>query len=76
MMEKEKIPKAIVIKKMGVKYRIREGRGFSKEELKEVGLTVDKARKIGLYVDERRSSKHEENVNLLKKFLETIKAKG
>ncbi|MEM5821111.1 MAG: ribosomal protein L13e [Candidatus Aenigmatarchaeota archaeon] len=63
------IPKAYVISKG----RKREARGFSKEELKAVNLSIAEARKLGLYVDERRKSAYEENVKALKDFLEKIK---
>ncbi|RJX16387.1 50S ribosomal protein L13e [Candidatus Bathyarchaeota archaeon] len=72
-MGKLETPKALVFKKAGVTYKIRVGRGFSKEELKEVGLSVKDARKLGLYVDERRSSKHEENIQMLKEWLKKLK---
>lgn len=49
--------------------RTRKGRGFSLGELKEAGLTVEKARAMGLYVDKRRKSIHKENVELLKRLL-------
>ncbi len=48
----------------------RIGRGFSIGELKAAGITLDMARRLGIYVDKRRKSIHEENVEALKKILE------
>ncbi|MEM2849033.1 MAG: ribosomal protein L13e [Candidatus Bathyarchaeia archaeon] len=62
-----KIPKA--------GYGFREGRGFSMGELKEAGLSVGKARMMGLYVDTRRRSIRKDNVEALKRFLKTLEAK-
>ncbi len=59
-----KIPKA--------GYGFREGRGFSIGELKEAGLSVNKARMLGLYVDTRRRSTRKDNVEALKRFLRAI----
>lgn len=53
----------------------RRGRGFSKEELKEAGLTVGNARDLGLYVDERRRTKHKENLSFLAKYLKSTNPK-
>jgi len=68
------VPKPIVQaplhKELPIKLRF--GRGFSIPELKTVGLDVKKARKLGLRVDERRDSCHEENVRALKEFLAKI----
>ncbi len=50
----------------------REGRGFSLGEIKAVNLTPDKARKLGLRVDKRRKSVHQENIDALKKYLEEM----
>ncbi|MQL56378.1 50S ribosomal protein L13e [Acidianus ambivalens] len=50
----------------------REGRGFSLGELKAVNLTPEKARKLGLRVDKRRKSVHQENVDALKKYLDEL----
>jgi|YelNatPaOPRAMG01_1025707.scaffolds.fasta_scaffold01017_4 large subunit ribosomal protein L13e len=69
------IPKPIVkIPKAG--YGFREGRGFSIGELKEAGLSVGKARALGLYVDVRRRSVRKENVEALKKFLKEVEGKA
>lgn len=49
--------------------RWRVGRGFSVGEIKQVGLTVEQARLLGIYVDERRKSVHEVNVKALREWL-------
>ena len=59
----------IVRRKIGVTYKARVGRGFSKAELKEVRLSICEARRLGLRVDERRNTKHEENVKKLEETL-------
>jgi len=47
----------------------RFGRGFSRDELKEAGSNAKEAHRLGLLVDLRRKTKHEENVEALKTFL-------
>jgi large subunit ribosomal protein L13e len=46
----------------------RRGRGFSIEETIQSGLTVDDARKMGLFVDIRRKTTYPENVEALKQY--------
>jgi len=53
--------------------RIREGKGFSLTELEEVELSASKARSMGVPVDTRRGTSHEENVETLKEFLQDAK---
>ncbi|MGC9118575.1 MAG: ribosomal protein L13e [Thermoproteus sp.] len=49
--------------------RWKVGRGFSVGEVEQAGLTVEQARLLGLYVDTRRKSIHEVNVQALKEWL-------
>ncbi len=50
--------------------KLREGKGFSIEELKAVDLTLGKAKSMGIPVDTRRKSGYDDNVEVLKEFLE------
>lgn len=59
----------VVISK-GVK---RLGRGFSKGELKAVGLSERDAKKLGIAFDKRRKSTREENIKILKDFLSKVR---
>jgi large subunit ribosomal protein L13e len=49
---------------------LRTGRGFSRKEISEAGLTVHQARTIGLVVDLRRSTQYSENVEKIKQYIE------
>ena len=74
-------PVAIVKKPRLVKHGpvdpgTRPGRGFSLGELREAGLTPEKARKLGIYVDKRRKTVHEWNVKALKDYVERLRALG
>ncbi len=47
----------------------RQGRGFSMKELKAAKITYDYARRLGISVDLRRSTKHDFNLNTLERLL-------
>jgi len=69
-----KVPEPIVkipLKKgeYGKETKKRKGRGFSIGELKAAGLTEYEARKIGIYVDKRRKTVYEDNINVLKEWI-------
>jgi DNA polymerase/3'-5' exonuclease PolX len=53
----------------------RAGRGFSREELREVGLSFTEALKLHIPIDTRRSTKHEENVKNLRAHVGELKPK-
>ena len=53
----------------------RSGRGFTKGEVSKAGLTTADARKIGLPVDLRRETVHDENVAAVKAYAAKEKAK-
>lgn len=52
--------------------RPRRGRGFSKEETYQAGLTIEDARKMGLIVDLRRKTVYPENVEALKQYMKDL----
>lgn len=51
----------------------RQGKGFSSEELKKVGLSSGQAVRLHIPVDPRRKTVHEENVEAVKAFLDQKK---
>ncbi len=57
---------ATVVKRLG---ETRKGRGFSRDELRAVGLDFSRALKLQLPIDTRRKTKHDQNVKSLKQFL-------
>ncbi len=54
----------------------RKGRGFSRDEIGKAGLDAAEAAKLGLPVDCRRKTAHDENVAAVKAYVEKQKAKA
>jgi large subunit ribosomal protein L13e len=52
------------------KQKTRKGKGFSQKELKEAGLSLKQSQNLGIPIDTRRRSRHEENVKALMEFLQ------
>lgn len=50
----------------------RKGRGYSKTEAKEAGLSINEVRRMGLMVDLRRKTTYPENVDALKLYIKEI----
>lgn len=50
----------------------RRGRGFSRAETSQVGLTIDDARKMGLIVDIRRKTVYPENIEAIKQYMKDL----
>ena len=61
----------------GLRYniKIREGRGFTFEELKKAGFEVKKAAKLGIAIDHRRRNTNEESLEMNVQRLNEYKAK-
>lgn len=53
----------------------RSGRGFSISELKKAGLEAAEAARLGIPVDMRRTTAHDENVDSVKAFAEVARTK-
>jgi ribosomal protein L13E len=60
------------MKKVSVTKSMKNGRGFSKAELEDAEISINEAKKYGIPIDQRRSTKHEENVNTLKTYIEKM----
>jgi large subunit ribosomal protein L13e len=56
--------------------KVRTGKGFSMDELKEAGLTAGEARHLGVPVDQRRSTSYPENVEGLREWVEEARKEG
>lgn len=64
--------KPMVFRKDG---KQRRGKGFSREELKKVGLSLKEALRFGIPIDSRRKTAHEDNIKMVKTLLEEKKGK-
>jgi ribosomal protein L13E len=53
----------------------RSGRGFSLNELKKAGVEAAEAARLGIPVDLRRTTTHDENVDSVKAFAKVARAK-
>ena len=62
----------VVITKHNKKQNI--GKGFSPTELEKAGVNKQQARQIGLPVDVKRKSAHDENIATIKEYAEKAKA--
>ncbi len=56
--------------------KVRTGRGFSVDEVKEAGVNVGEARRLGVPVDQRRSTTYPENVESLKAWIVEARREG
>jgi len=64
----------VVITKQNGKQSL--GKGFSRTELKNAGLTKQDAKKMGIRLDIKRKSAHDENTATLKTHAEKAKAEA
>jgi len=58
-----------VKRQIGPKETMSPGKGFSDAELKEVGFSTPAARRLGIATDDRRRTKHQENIDRLKEWI-------
>lgn len=62
-----------IVKKYGAQLDgTRKGRGFSRSELQEVGLSIYSAIKLGIRSDPLRKTKHQKNIDDLRTFLDSM----
>ena len=52
----------------------RDGKGYSREELKKAGTSMNEALKLRIPLDPRRKTAHEENIEAVKTFIAQKKA--
>ncbi len=65
--------KAVITKQNG---KQSQGKGFSPTELEKAGLNKQEAQKMGIPLDIKRKSFHDENVTTLKAHAEKAKAEA
>jgi ribosomal protein L13E len=66
-------PRSIVIRHRKGMFKTRQGRGFSKAELREAGISSAEARRLKLNTDQKRHTKLDENLKALKTWLKDRK---
>ncbi len=64
-----KPPRSIVIRHRKGMFKTRQGRGFSKAELREAGISSAEATRLKLNTDQKRHTKLDENLRALKTWL-------
>ena len=64
----------VVITKHNKKQNI--GKGFSPTELEKAGVNKQQAKQIGLPVDVKRKSAHDQNIATIKEYAEKAKAQA
>jgi large subunit ribosomal protein L13e len=57
------------------KDKTRRGRGFSRAELREAGTDFRQALKSRIPFDQRRKTKYESNIEILKQYLQNLVSK-
>ncbi|MEA2089694.1 MAG: ribosomal protein L13e [Thermoproteota archaeon] len=58
---------SVVVYSSTRKPKLRRGRGFSVEEIRNAGLTLHEAKRLGISIDKRRKTSHAQNVQTLKR---------
>ncbi len=66
---KQDIPYATIYRPLKHITKTRNGKGFSRPELLSIDLDANKARRLGLRVDLRRTTKWDKNIDALKNWL-------
>ncbi len=62
-------PKADVVRSYKGRPITRRGRGFSRAELRLANVSLNEARMLGLFVDPRRKTNYQSNLEILREVL-------